>query len=277
MFSTFGTILLIVTLLLGGGGATTVAAQSAQPDSLLYPVKVWSEQARYALTADETTRLELQLQFAGRRMAEIQAQLAEGQTPSEAVQIRLQSHLQLALNLAAGLPDDQIAPALQRIQTALQTHLRAAEAWQSAGPIGQQVAQQTHSMLQEKLGLCETGLQDPLRLRQHLQEQKQTTTMPAEDASGNPWVEGTPTPGSGYGPGPGDNQNPWTDTTPTPGSSYGPGPGDNQNPWTDTTPTPGSGYGPGPGDGSTTCTPGTGSSAQPTDMGGGGSSSGKRP
>lgn len=224
MFSTFGTLLLILTLLLGGGGATTAAAQSAQPDGLLYPVKVWSEQARYALTADETARLELQLQFAGRRMAEIQTQLAEGQTPSEALQIRLQSHLQLALTLAAGLPEGQITAALQRVQTALQTHLRAAEAWQSADPLGQQVALQTRAMLQEKLGLCETGLQDPARLRQRLHEQNEATATPTEGgAGGNPWVEGTPTPGSAYGPGPGDNQNPWTDTTPTPGSGYGPG------------------------------------------------------
>ena len=49
MFSTFGTLLLIAALLLGGGGATAVAAQTAEPDGALYPVKVWSEEVRFDL------------------------------------------------------------------------------------------------------------------------------------------------------------------------------------------------------------------------------------
>ena len=238
MFSTFGTILLIAALLLGGGGATAVAAQTAEPDGALYPVKVWSEEVRFDLARTDQNRLELALQFANRRMAEIQNQLAVGEAPEEVLQLRLQNQLELALRLAAGLPPEEAPGALLRVQTAFQNQLRAAEAWQIAGPAGEQVREQVRAMLQERLNLCEEGLQDPLLLRQRMQERLQNRiivdpTLPAE-GSLNPWTEGTPTPGSGYGPGPGDNQNPWTDGTPTPGSGYGPGPGYG----------PGYGYGP---------------------------------
>ena len=81
MFSTFSTILLIAALLLGGGGATAVAAQTAEPDGALYPVKVWSEEVRFDLARTDQNRLELALQFANRRMAEIQNQLAAGEAP----------------------------------------------------------------------------------------------------------------------------------------------------------------------------------------------------
>ena len=272
MFSTFGTLLLIAALLLGGGGATAVAAQTAEPDGALYPVKVWSEDVRYDLARTDQNRLELALQFADRRMAEIQNQFALGEVPDEALQLRLQNQLELALRLAAGLPPEETPGALLRVQTAFQNQLRAAEAWQITDPAGEQVRQQVRAMLQERLNLCAEGLQDPLLLRQQLQQRQQNRnnldpTLPA-DGSLNPWTDGTPTPGSGYGPGPGDNQNPWTDDTPTPGSGYGPGPGDNQNPWTTGTPTPGSGYGPGPGDGTPiceNCTPGTGTGPGPGD------------
>ncbi|NMB67221.1 MAG: hypothetical protein GYA20_00480 [Chloroflexi bacterium] len=260
MFSTFGTILLIAALLLGGGGATAVAAQTAEPDGALYPVKVWSEEVRFDLARTDQNRLELALQFADRRMTEIQNQLAAGEAPDAALQLRLQNQLELALRLAAGMPPEEAPGALLRVQAAFQNQLRAAEAWQTTDPAGEQLRQQVRAMLQERLNLCAEGLQDPLLLRQRMQERLQNRinvdpTLPAE-GSLNPWTEGTPTPGSGYGPGPGDNQNPWTEGTPTPGSGYGPGPGDG-------TPicencTPGVGPGPGDGDGTPECTPGTG-------------------
>lgn len=233
MFSTFGTLLLIAALLLGGGGATAVAAQTAEPDGALYPVKVWSEQVRYGLAGDDDARLELALQFANRRMAEIQNQFALGEVPDEALQLRLQNQLELALRLAAGLPPEEVPGALLRVQTAFQNQLRAAEAWQITGPAGEQVRQQVRAMLQERLNLCAEGLQDQLLLRQRLQQRQQNRNNLEPTLSGegslNPWTDGTPTPGSGYGPGPGDNQNPWTDGTPTcenctPGTGTGPGP-----------------------------------------------------
>jgi len=293
MFSTFSTILLIAALLLGGGGATAVAAQTAEPDGALYPVKVWSEEVRFDLARTDQNRLELALQFANRRMAEIQNQLAAGDAPEEALQLRLQNQLELALRLAAGLPPEEAPGALLRVQTAFQNQLRAAEAWQIASPAGKQVREQVRAMLQERLNLCEEGLQDPVQLRQRLQERQQNRinvdpTLPAEDSL-NPWTEGTPTPGSGYGPGPGDNQNPWTDGTPTLGSGYGPGPGDGTPICENCTPgigpgpgdgdgtpecTPGTGTGPGPGDGTPvceTCTPGTGTGPGPLPTGTGGS------
>lgn len=282
MFSTLGTMILIVSLLLGGGGITAVAAQSAQPDSALYSVKTWTEDARYTLADDDAARMELALQFANRRMIEIQTQLEKGQVPPAAVQIRLQNQLELALMLAAGLPADEIPGALQRVQAELQSQLRTALGWQSANPAGKQVMLKVQTLLQEQLRLCDAGLQDPQILREHLQQRQGDLqpTDPVQNQGGNstsgagqnPWTTGTPTPDSSYGPGPGENQNPWTDDTPTPGSSYGPGPGDNQNPWTELTPTPGSGYGPGPGDGvCETCTPNAGAGQQGTCTPGAGS------
>ncbi len=287
MFSALTTILLVVSLLLGGSGITVAAAQASLPDDPLYPVKTWSEDLRSEITRDPQARLNLSLELAERRTAEIAQMVARDEVPPEPVLLRLQTHLQTALQLAAAQNDAQAIRALERIRQRLEVqYQRLLQQANVINPMAQAVLARTRAMIQTHLQAVQEGLQDPQTLRQRLRQGMPETVPPrnqqpggnpwAQDTpgsgygsgqGGNPWTQDTPTPGSGYGSGQGGN--PWTQDTPTPGSGYGSGQGG--NPWTQNTPTPGSGYGPGPGP-EATCTPGSGPmmpTAQPPRQGNG--------
>jgi uncharacterized membrane protein YgcG len=276
MFSAIGTVLLILTIVLGGSGATVAAAQQSMPDNGLYPVKTWSEDLRVKLTENEQTRLQLALDLVNRRAEEMQMMLRAGQVPPPAVETRMQAMIDFALQLSAGQPEPEQVQALKQIRTQLQKH---EQEFLQMGPQkniqGEALIERTRRMLQDRLRICDAGIQDPAELRNQLRDRDRTQDgdqpwapwgNPSKTKAGSP-VTGTPTPGSGYGPGPGDGtskptdgggNNPWVNDTPTPGSGYGPGPGDGsgdcdgcgeggmKNTQTVHTPAPGSGPGPGP-------------------------------
>jgi len=264
MISTLATIILIVSFVLGGGGVTVAAAQNSQPDQPLYGVKVMSEDARLGLVADPQSEYQLALQFADRREAEIRTMLDAGNLPPEAVQTRYQDQVEQAIQFAINLPNGQAIQALQQIQTRLQTQQRALDQVQSNRSADvNAVLLRTRQMLQDRLQWVEAGLIDLAQLRDqlHLRDQqrnqdRQNTVSPAGQSTkmspgtggGNPWTTGTPTPGSGYGPGGGTGD--CATCTPIGNSQGG-------NPWTTGTPIQGSGYGPGP-DPTRSCTPGSG-------------------
>lgn len=268
MTSAVTTIILIASIILGGGGVTTVAAQSSQPDQPLYGVKILSEDVRIQLTADPQEKLELALEFANRRIEEMQLMTQSGSDIPTSVQARYQEQLEIAMQLAAGMPNEQAVQAMEQIRTRLQTQNQALQQVEVNGSnTALMILQQTRQMIQDRLSWVEEGLTNPdllqERLRQMLQDRdrdpSQTctpdgSTSKPEDA-GNPWTTGTPTPGSGYGPGDG------TCETCTPGGNTGTG----GNQWIEGTPTPGSGYGYGAATG--TIEPGTG--GQPTTAPGG--------
>lgn len=56
-----------------GGVGVAVAAENAQPDDLLYPIKRWTETVRLTLADDDEALGSLQLSFAERRLAELSA------------------------------------------------------------------------------------------------------------------------------------------------------------------------------------------------------------
>jgi hypothetical protein len=247
------TLLVALGLVFGGGGAALAASQSAMPDEALYPVKTWSEQVQLQLAGDDEEKIQLMNAFTNRRMEEIRTMLQAGKQIPEPVMTRLEQQLQYMLRLAAGQSEDKSEQALLQIRNQLQNQTQLMQQLQlgEGAAEGGMAQERVRSMLELHLGQAEGGLQDPQWLQQQIQMQQQQQNGPmspsGEDvielSGANPYATGTPTPGSGYGPG--ESQNPWTDTTPTPDS--GNGPGVSQNPWTDTTPTPGSGYGPGPG------------------------------
>jgi hypothetical protein len=250
MFGTLTTILLVVSMVLGGGGVTLAAAQSSQPDQPLYGVKLWSEDLRLGM-ADNNPQSEFQLalNFSNRRAAEIRTIALNGVVPPDSVLTRYTGQIEETIRFAAGLPDEQAIQALKQLQATLQTQLQSFLSLQtSSSPGVDECLDQIRQMLRDRLQLVDEGLQNPAELRLRLRQQEnQNSSTPVNQATniektpagaGNPWTTGTPTPGSGYGPGKGtpvcenctpanggQNQNPWTDGTPTPGSGYGPGPG----------------------------------------------------
>lgn len=262
MLTIFGTILMILSLMVGGSGVTVAAAQQSLPDQVLYPVKTWSEDLRTQLTQKDQARLQLALEFSNRRMEEVQAMVQSGEVVPQAVQVRLQQEMDVALQLAARQTDDQMVQALIQIRNQLRSHEQVFnQLGVQAGVENGAFLTQVRAMTQERLKMCEQGIEDPVGLRNQLRDtyrrqQGESTRVPESTpqngGSGNPWTTGSPTPGSGYGPGPGGNGG-WVTGTPTPGSGYGPGPGSSDGSGNygrvTGTPTPGSGYGPGPGNG----------------------------
>ncbi|MEJ2598580.1 MAG: DUF5667 domain-containing protein [Anaerolineales bacterium] len=265
MFTTLTTLLVALTLIFGGGGLTVASAQNSLPDQPLYNLKLWTEELRFGLASDPQAAWQLSLAFADRRSNEIQAMFADGLAMPQSVQERYRSQVEQAVQLAAGLPDEQALPALEQTRQRLRLQEQALNQLQLQNdPQAQAARERIRLMLQERLN----------RVDADIERQQQRHGIPAQVPAGTSQPNATdetpitPLPASGFGPGPGDGScdactpnaganNPWTTGTPTPGSSYGPGPGDGtcdtcdptgsgSNPWTAGTPTPGSSYGPGP-------------------------------
>lgn len=271
MLSTFASIMIALSLLLGGSGITVAAAQASQPGDILYDIKLLSENTLMDLTANPDSQLNLALDLVDRRANEIQDLLVAGEIPTEETQTRYRDQIEQAIILALNLPEDKVVPAFEKIQTRLQTQIEMLAQTRTNGSENSIAAMtQTRDMVQERLQILENGQTNLQQIQEQLRIQNQT---------GNPGPQNTSSPtdqGSQSAPGTG-NGNPWTTGTPTPGSGYGPG--ESSNPWTTGTPTPGSGYGPGDGTGDcTTCTPVQGENMQPTDnpAQGGGNGSGSQ-
>ncbi len=287
MFNIFMTVLLALGVVFGGGATTLAAAQAAQPGETLYSVKTWSEDVRLDWENDQQAKLNLQLAYTTQRAGEIQNLLAADNAVPQQVLTRFENQNQQALELAAGLSDDQTVAALERIRD----QARLQEQTMTKLNVQDQAAQQTQLhvqiMLKTQEQIAQQGIQDPDWLRQQLRLHDRNhiqlmipATLSAETeqtplSSNTPETTGTLTPGSGLGTG---SQNPWTDGIPSPGSRYGTG--YDKDECTTCTPNPKSGnptQQPGPGNGSAGSGDGGGDNnvgAGSGDGSGGGSGSG---
>ena len=254
MFTTLTTLMVIMTLVLGGGGATAAAAQNSLPDQPLYSLKTWTEQTRAGWTHDSDQQMRLALELANRRASEINAMLAEGKTPPEAVQAQLRIQLDQALQLCAGQAEPDAVQSLERIREQLHEQENHLAQVHSATSAGEAVREQVHEMLQEHLRLVDAGLNDPVHLREHLRNGSPNET-PGEPEHQQQGPAGHETEPQHQQQGPQNNpqgaptEHPALMQTQTSPAVHEPDHSNSQNPWTDSTPTPGSSYGPGPGDG----------------------------
>jgi hypothetical protein len=226
VFNTLIAVVLAVVVLFCGSGATVAAAQGSLPDQVLYPVKTWSEDATLSLTGSAQTRMQYALDFSDRRVVEMTRLLAAGKLIPAGVVTRLQSELDLVLELVAGMNDTQ---AMQQLQIILQ---RADSQFQtmstlmsgapsSAGPL----LLRAHARLQEQVQLATLGESDISGFRMQVRQRFQYrggsgTSVPGtgNTPGGSGPMNSTTMPGSGgngkgYGPGmgqptqiPGTNQ-----------------------------------------------------------------------
>jgi hypothetical protein len=235
MVSVLATIAIVLGLVFGGAGATVFAAQDSQPGEALYNVKSLSEDVRLELTSNPEAKFQLALTLANRRALEIGTLIQEGELVPPVIATRLQSHMQLAFNLAAGMDDEsmQTASLLELKRQILDQDRVMGQNRVNAPDFTDPVLAQIRAQIQNQLKLVETGLEDPLqfqlRLRNGMQEldEEPVDDMSVEDP-GN--LDG----GYGPGPGPGPNVQPGEgqvgpmappETLPT-GDGYGPGPAD---------------------------------------------------
>jgi hypothetical protein len=77
-FTAIAVIIIVFVFLSSGSALTVLAAQSALPGDALYPVKTTLEQTRLSLAQGGANRAQLQLEFAERRLGEIEGLIAEG-------------------------------------------------------------------------------------------------------------------------------------------------------------------------------------------------------
>jgi DNA-binding response OmpR family regulator len=95
----------LVALALVGGPATVVMAENAQPGQLLYPLKLRIEEARLMLEPSREKDLALRLEFAARRVTELQLVMATGSQRSlvATVTANLSEHTKVAVDTATEL------------------------------------------------------------------------------------------------------------------------------------------------------------------------------
>ena len=244
-------VALAIALALGGTGATALASQNSLPNEALYPVKLLTEDIRLGLANQPSDQINLELEFAAVRTREM-VQLADrGQAIPEAVPVRLQTHLNTALQATAQLGEPQMMSELEQIRARVQAQLQIMNQARSNTPadVGLRQAEQVMTRTRQ---MAELGLNDPVLFRERITNNRPDTApvqpemtpgagngngQQPENAPSGPAYgpgsqpENTP-PGSGYGPGPQPQNTPQ-------GPAYGPGP------QPENTPVP-NGYGPGP-------------------------------
>lgn len=201
MYVTLTSIALVLSLLLGGTGATVYAAQDSLPNQPLYVVKTFSEDLVTSLSLRNHQRLQLELEYANRRVAEMVSLALRGLNPPEPVLVRMEMHLDRVIELAANAGEGDLTKALLQVRARLEQQIRALDEAPQVGP----VMIKAMEAIQTRLHWVELGLSEPNAFREQVQVRNQFQQLPEI--------------GEGYGPGPGPN----ADQEPGEGG-YGPGP-----------------------------------------------------
>ncbi len=298
---TLATLLVVVGLIFGGLTGTVAAAQNDLPGQALYQIKLLGESTQLGLTQDPLKRMELDLQFAMRRMNEIKELQAAGIEAPYSSYARFENHLQHAIGQTEKIDPLELPGVLLRIREMLQTCLERVDTTTE-----EPLQTRLRTMLQDRInwldGCMENSdcaqnqvregwdatpsfgeeemIQEQNRIREQIRDyptenpgfgpsdQTPNPVQPTPRVGGENPGPGYQTPGPGYQtPGPGYQTPGSGNVTPEPGYQT-PGPGYQ---------TPGPGYQT-PGPGSQTSEPGGGggTGTQTSEPGGGGGT-GKKP
>lgn len=182
------TTTLVIVGLLFGGSATVAAAQEALPTSALYQIKLASEEADLAFTADPMSKVDVLMEQAQTRTQEMAMLVTQGTVPDEALLLRTQNRIQQALHQAADLNDDAtMTAALTRIHEQLQTQDQQMLRLQDGSCTDcDPILQRTRDMLHTQINEVENGLADPQAFRNAYRRQNQTRTTQTPDVTGTP-------------------------------------------------------------------------------------------
>jgi len=161
------TILMIFSFAIVAVSATIVAAQYTVPNQLLYKLKLDSENTRSKLTFQPKTRFELELQFADRRIMEVERLQQKGITPPETLVDRYELQILSAFRLAANMNQEDIAPALMQLQQTLLQQKQIISRLQIQNP-DMPLFQQIMLVIQSRLQLAAGGLKDPNEFREQV-------------------------------------------------------------------------------------------------------------
>jgi hypothetical protein len=161
MAPTLISMVLALALFLGGSGISVVAAQNSQPDNILYPVKLLSEDIQELFTIRPQEKLNLAIYLSQKRLDEISQVLEKGEIPDETVLSRLQNHLMTAFQLAVET-DPNNNEEMLRLQNRLQEQIRIMDQLHiGENPQGETVLMRTRDLLQTQIRLVDNSLKSP--------------------------------------------------------------------------------------------------------------------
>jgi uncharacterized membrane protein YgcG len=195
MFTKVMAVLIAAVLVFGGAAATAYASQASLPTDALYGVKTFGENIRISLAPQADDKLGLALEFSQRRVDEMAALNQLNMNIPEHVATQYQEQVEYTLRLAAGLPDNQIIPALEQVRTRLQEQLRTMDQLHQANQDDPELIR-AREQLREQLRLAEDGLQDPQRFREQVRERERQRLQTQKPASTDE-PSATVAPGSG--------------------------------------------------------------------------------
>lgn len=255
MYVTITSIVLLISLMFGGTGAAVFAAQDSLPNQSLYQVKTFSEDIAARFSQRNNLRLHLELEFASRRVNEIVELSEMGVNAPDSVLLRLNQHLDQALETAARTEEADMLRDLSMVRERLQLLIRSLNDVPFLDPI----ITRAREMIQSRLQWAELGLDDPSKFRYQVQI-RTCFKQPPEIETGygpgpGPLQEQEPGEG-GYSPGPHAMGTPTPEKEQctnnncsiVPDNGIGTGPnseGDHSGECLDPTPTEGNGPGPG--------------------------------
>ena len=182
VMGTVTAIVLALALLLGGTGGTVYASQSSLPGEMLYPVKTLSEDVRNQITIDPQASIDLNLDLADRRVAEMAALDEEGEPLLDSVVLRFQQHLNTALLQSSSLDGEAFDTALLKLQSRLETQEQSMlQLNMNEDPQSDVLRTMTQDMIRDRLRLIEDCDGDPILLQQQLHDRQRLN----EDAADN--------------------------------------------------------------------------------------------
>ncbi|MEA3440210.1 MAG: DUF5667 domain-containing protein [Chloroflexota bacterium] len=171
MLATLTTLLVTLGILFGGAGATVYAAQDSLPNEVLYELKVISEDLRLNLTRDPDEQLNLALEYTNERMQEMASLWNDGEPIPPQTATRYQEQLSYALQLAAQFDDADMIQAAQQIRSTLEQQERVMTKLTTNAPdMVDPVMNQIRELIRERIRMVDLGLEEPLTLRQQLQQ-----------------------------------------------------------------------------------------------------------
>jgi hypothetical protein len=155
VLASFLAVFALVVLLSGSAGMTVYAAQSALPGDALYGVKTTLEDTRSNLTSSAARQVTLQLQYAQRRLDEIEKLIAEGRYADIQVATQdFQSHIQ---NTLAAMKDVTAGDPIKAAELAGQISTQLTRYSQALNSMADQTPGPVRSELEKALQASQSG------------------------------------------------------------------------------------------------------------------------
>ena len=182
-FSMVRIIVAIVLTLSAIGGGTVYAAQASLPGDALYPVKLGTEQVAMMLPGDNLARAERGLEFANRRVEELEALVEEGRMEYlERARERYEHALNMTLARMEQATDQELAAGnvTERVAEATMKHIEV------LARVYEQVPEQAKPAIARAMEVSQRGHDAALRALERKGPPEGVTPGPPEGVTPGP-------------------------------------------------------------------------------------------